>query len=227
MPDCAFLRSWSAGEPRWRRSSASVGIEPDPPIVPAWPPCYLPSMRSAPPKRVTLAEFLDWERLQSTRHELIDGEIVAMTGARAGHVRMVARLMERLRRHLRGSPCEAFANDLRIVVPLGDSYYPDILVVCGEARPRDEDDQVGLATIAIEVSSPSTWRHDAQRKRWGYLSVPTLEHYLLIDPAQVGAEIVSRNEDRAYRGTLMLRADDVLELPAIGFSVRLGDLYAD
>ena len=30
-------------------------------------------MRSAPPKRVTLAEFLDWERLQSTRHELIDG----------------------------------------------------------------------------------------------------------------------------------------------------------
>lgn len=176
---------------------------------------------------MTLAEFLEWERRQPTRHEFIDGEIVAMTGARAGHVRMVARLMERLRRHLRGSPCEAFANDLRIVVPLGDSYYPDILVVCGEARPDDEDDQVELATIAIEVSSPSTWRYDAQRKRWGYLSVPTMEHYLLIDPAETGAEVVSRDEARAYRGTLLLKPDDILELPAIGFSVRLGDLYAD
>ena len=47
---------------------------------------------------MTLAEFLDWERGQPTRHELIDGEIVAMTGARAGHVGMVARLMERLSR---------------------------------------------------------------------------------------------------------------------------------
>lgn len=184
-------------------------------------------MRNASPKPMTLAEFLDWERRQPTRNEFIDGEIVAMTGARVVHVRMVRRLMHRLVDHLRGSPCEAFANDLRIVVPLGDSYYPDILMICGDAQPRDEDDQVELATIAIEVSSPSTWRYDAQRKRWGYLSVPTMEHYLLIDPAEIGAEVVSRDEARAYRGTLMLEPDDVLELPAIGFSVRLGDLYAD
>lgn len=175
----------------------------------------------------TLAEFLEWERRQPTRHELIGGEIVAMTGARAGHVRMVGRLMEHLGRRLRGSPCEAFSNDLRIVVPLGDSHYPDILVVCGDARPRDEDDQVELATIAIEVSSPSTWRYDAQRKRWGYLSVPTMEHYLLIDPAEIGAQVVPRDEARPYRGTLLLGQDDMLELLAIGFSVRLGDLYVD
>lgn len=184
-------------------------------------------MRNVPPKRVTLAEFLDWEHRQPTRHELVDGEIVAMTGARVAHVRMVRRLMHRLVDHLRGSSCEAFANDLRIVVPLGDSYYPDILVICGDARPADDDNQVELATVTIEVSSPSTWRHDAQRKRWGYLSVPTLEHYLLIDPAEIGAEVVSRKEDRAYRGTLLLKPDDILELPAIGFSVRLGDLYVD
>lgn len=184
-------------------------------------------MQGAPPTRMVLADFLDWESRQPTRHELINGRIIAMAGARVGHVRMVRRLMERLATHLRGSPCEIFASKLRMVVPLGDSYYPDILVVCGDARPADEDDQVELATVSIEVSSPATWRHDAQRKRWGYLSVPTLEHYLLIDPAEVDAEIVSRKEDRAYRGTLLLKPDDILELPAIGFSVRLGDLYAD
>jgi Uma2 family endonuclease len=184
-------------------------------------------MRSTPPKRVTLAEYLDWERRQPTRHELIDGEIVAMTGARAGHVRMVGRLLERLRRHLRGSPCEAFANDMRIVVPLGDSYYPDIVVVCGEARPGDEADQIEAATVTVEVSSPSTWRHDAHRKRWGYLSVPTLMHYVLIDPAAMAAEIVTRDSEGGYRGRLLSDPEELLELPAIGFSARLGDLYVD
>jgi Uma2 family endonuclease len=184
-------------------------------------------MRGIPPKLLTLAEYLDWERRQPTRHEFIDGEIVAMTGARAGHVRMVGRLLERLRRHLRGSPCEAFANDLRLVVPLGHSYYPDILVVCGEARPSDSDDQVELATVAIEVSSPSTSRYDAGRKRWGYLSVSTLEHYVLIDPMELGAEIISRDAEGSYRGRLLMDPEDIVELPAIGFSARLGDFYAD
>ena len=38
---------------------------------------------------------------------------------------------------------------------------------------------------------------------------------------------MSRNEGRAYRGTLLLKPDDILELPAIGLSVRLRDLYVD
>lgn len=60
-------------------------------------------MRDAPPKLLSLDEYRAWERRQPTRHELIVGEVVAMTDARAGHVRMVGRSLERLRRHLRGS----------------------------------------------------------------------------------------------------------------------------
>ena len=112
-------------------------------------------------------------------------------------------------------------------MPLGDSYYPDIVVVCGEVRPSDEDDQIEAATLVIEVSSPLTLRYDAGCKRLGYLSVPPLKHYVLIDPMRTGAEIISRDAEGSYRGQFLRDPDDILELPAIEYSVRLGDLYAD
>lgn len=184
-------------------------------------------MRNAPPKLLSLDEYREWERRQPTRHELIAGAIVAMTGARAGHVRMVGRLLERLRRHLRGSDCEAFSNDLRLVVPLGDAFYPDIVVVCGDARPRDEEDEIAAATVVVEVISPSTAQLDDTRKRWGYMSLPMLAHYVLVDPLRMECEVVSREPDGSYRGQRFAAPDDLLTLPALSFSVRLADLYRD
>lgn len=184
-------------------------------------------MRSARPKLLSLDEYRDWERQQPSRHELIAGEAVAMTGPRAGHVRMVGRLLERLRRHLRGSDCEAFSNDLRLVVPLGDAYYPDIVVICGEARPPDDEDEVAAATVVVEVISPSTAQIDDTRKRWGSMSLPMLAHYMLVDPMRMECEVVSREPDGSYRGQRFAAPDELLALPALGFSVRLGDLYGD
>lgn len=184
-------------------------------------------MRNAPPKRPTLDEFRDWERRQPTRHELIAGEVVAMTGAKARHVRVVGRLLVRLVVHLRGSPCEALSNAIRIAVPLGDAYYPDIMVVCGDDRPGDDDDEIGSATVVVEVISPSTAQTDDTRKRWGCLSLPKLAHYVLIDPAEPLGEVVTREPDGSHRGRKLAAVDDLLELPAMGFSCRLGELYGE
>jgi Uma2 family endonuclease len=184
-------------------------------------------MRNVPPKRLTLDEFREWESQQPSKHELIGGEIVAMTGAKARHVRVVGRLLERLRRHLRGRPCEALSNDLRVTVPLGDAFYPDIVIVCGDDRPGDDDDEVDSATVVVEVLSPSTAQIDDTRKRWGYLSLPKLVHYVLIEPSEPFCEVVTRDPDGSYRGRKLAAEDDLLELPAIGFACRLGELYHD
>jgi Uma2 family endonuclease len=180
-----------------------------------------------PARRMTLDEFVAWEREQPTRHEFVDGEIVAMTGARARHVRMVARLVERLRLHLRGRPCEVLSNDMRVRTPRGDAFYPDLLVLCGEQRPGEDDDEVGDATVVIEVLSPSTAQLDDTRKRWGYLGLPSLAHYLLVDPVRQAVEVVTREPDGSGRSRLLTEADDAVDLPAIGWRVRLGDLYSD
>jgi len=53
------------------------------------------------PKYLTAAEFLEWENQQDTRHELLDGQIVAMTGGTFAHARLIARLVTKLSNHLR------------------------------------------------------------------------------------------------------------------------------
>lgn len=180
-----------------------------------------------PARRMTLDEFIAWERAQPTRHEFVDGEIVAMTGARARHVRLVGRLTERLRAHLRGQPCEVLANDLRVRTPRGDAFYPDLVVLCGAQRPGDDDDEVADATVVIEVLSPSTAQLDDTRKRWSYLTLPSLAHYLLVDPARPGVEVVTREADGTARSRLVTEPDALLEVPSIGWRVRLAALYAD
>ena len=40
-------------------------------------------MSEGAPRRMTLVEFLEWQRGQELRHELVDGFPQTMTGARA------------------------------------------------------------------------------------------------------------------------------------------------
>ena len=62
----------------------------------------------------TLVEFMDWENQQQTRHEWIDGRIVAMTGGTIRHVKLIARLVRSLANHLDGTPCLVLASDAKV-----------------------------------------------------------------------------------------------------------------
>lgn len=101
------------------------------------------------------------------------------------------------------------------------------MIVCGAARPRDDEDEVAAATVVVEVISPGTAQIDDTRKRWGYMSLPMLAHYVLVDPLRMECEVFSRAADGSYRGQRLAAPDDLLTLPALGFSVRLADLYHD
>ena len=47
------------------------------------------------PKYLSVFEFLEWENQQETRHELIDGEIVAMTGGTVAHAGLIVSMSAR------------------------------------------------------------------------------------------------------------------------------------
>jgi len=60
----------------------------------------------------TFEDFLDWERSQKTRHELIDGVPVAMAGASEGHNIIQGNIFAALLSRLRGGPCRPFPSDM-------------------------------------------------------------------------------------------------------------------
>ena len=173
----------------------------------------------------TLDEFLAWEAEQPGKHEFWQGDVFAMTGARQAHVIVAGNCFALIREKLRGTPCRAYISDMQLAVDLADAvFYPDVFVSC---HPEDLAAERTLRhpRVIIEVLSDSTAAFDRGEKFVAYRRLPSLQEYVLIDPATRGIEIFRRTADDewllatrdAERG-LILRsldfeagADDVFE----------------
>ena len=120
-------------------------------------------------------DYLAWERQQETRHEYVNGEIHAMTGASREHNLINGNLFAALHTQTRGKPCEVYSNDMRVKVSETGMYtYPDIAVACG--KPEFEDTQVDTLlnpVLIVEVLKVSTEGYDRGAKFAHYRTLPS------------------------------------------------------
>ena len=82
---------------------------------------------------LSIDDYLAAEEGADIRHEYIDGERYAMTGTSDRHGLIVGNLYAFLRPLLRGTPCQLFANDMKVRLRIADQdifYYPDLLLSC-------------------------------------------------------------------------------------------------
>ena len=102
-----------------------------------------------------------------------------MSGASRKHNLIVTNIVISLGQQLRGRPCEVYANDMRVKMPVSDLYvYPDIVVVCGSPQFEDSDlDTLLNPTLVIEVLSQSTEFRDRGVKAQGYRLANSLAEF--------------------------------------------------
>ena len=149
-----------------------------------------------PPRFANAEDYLAWEAQQTERHELVDGEVYAMVGARAWHNLIGGNVYIWLRQALKGSPCRVYINEHKLQASTsGDFLYPDVMVTCD---PRDrqpgEDRFISHPWLVVEVLSDSTAAYDRGRKFEIYRTIDTLTHYLLVEQDRPRAELFTRNE---------------------------------
>ena len=156
---------------------------------------------SAAHTRLTPEEYIAFERKalpdgKIIRHEYINGELIAMSGASRAHNLIAGNIFGELRAQLRGSGCETYMSDMRVSTPTTTSYfYPDVVVVCEE--PRFEDDVFDTLLnpiILVEVLSPSTEVYDRREKFAHYRQLPSLQEYVLVAQDEVLVEHYRREE---------------------------------
>lgn len=140
-------------------------------------------MSAHPKARMTVDEFLAWADGRPGRYELLDGEIFGMSPQRAGHTRTKFRVQNALDQAIRaaGLPCEMLPDGMTVQLDNATAYEPDALVQCGERLP-DDAVQASQPIIVVEVLSPSTGRIDTGQKLDGYFRVPSVMHYLIVNP---------------------------------------------
>jgi Uma2 family endonuclease len=95
-------------------------------------------MSTYPKTFYTPEEYLERERNSEYRHEYIDGQIIAMTGASRKHNLIITNIVGLFYAQLKNKSCEVYSNDLRVRIPSTGLYtYPDVAVVCN--NPQFED----------------------------------------------------------------------------------------
>jgi Uma2 family endonuclease len=144
---------------------------------------------------MTAEEFLAWDATQTIKHEFVHGEIFAMAGAHEAHVLATMNVAMALRQHLKGSPCRTFATDMKLRVEAADAfYYPDVMVTCSAADAADPLIK-REPVLVVEVLSPSTAAYDRGEKFAAYRLLPSLQEYLLVDPAARRCDLYRRGTD--------------------------------
>ncbi len=172
--------------------------------------------------KMTMAEFLAWEEQQTDRHEFYRGETFAMVGGTARHNRVILNLAGRLGDHLDGTPCQVFAESVK--VGLAEGYlYPDVMVTCGKAEAGDEQ-VITDPKLVIEVLSPSTTGYDKRDKFILYRSLPSLREYVLIDPAKRYVEVYTLADAGAWLFTDQTLAGE-LTLSSIACKLPLDSVF--
>ena len=178
-------------------------------------------------KTLTVEEYLAMERSsQEGKCEFVDGQIFAMVGASREHNLIGVNITRELSNQLKGKPCEAYANDMRVKAAEAKGYhYPDIVVVCG--KPEFEGghlDTLLNPTVLIEILSSSTEAYDRGGKFAAYRKIQSLHEYLLVSQEEPFIERYVRKGE-AWVLTETAGLDGLVNLDSIGCFLALNEVY--
>lgn len=176
---------------------------------------------------LSLEEYMVQEREAAFRSEYWNGVMVAMAGGSPAHNRIARNIARRLGNQLDGTPCEPFASETRVRVSACNAYfYPDISIVCGEARyDTDEAETVLNPSVIMEVLSSGTEAADRGRKFACYRSLPSLQYYVLLEQQMPSLDLYIRQEDGHWLLVPVSGLEASLTIYAAGVSLPFAEIY--
>lgn len=184
-------------------------------------------MSSQPKIRITPEEYLAIERAADGKSEYCNGEVFAMTGGTRQHNLITVNVSSSLHAQLKKRRCTVYSSDQRVRVSATGLYtYPDVTVVCGEARFADDHEDTLLnPTVIIEVLSRSTEGYDRNEKFAHYRKLASLPEYVLIAQVRCHVERYLRRPNEEW---LLSETDDIgdsIRLSSIDCMLALADIY--
>lgn len=184
-------------------------------------------MASRAPTVFTEVEYLALEAASDTKHEFIDGAIVAMAGASPAHNALAANMTASLRALSRGKQCVTLTSDQRVHIPTTGLYtYADVLVACGERRYKPGPPASLLnPTIVVEVTSDSTEDHDRGKKFLNYQSIPDLHDYLIVSHRERRIDHYRRGVGGEWIVATHSASDDRVTLTGLDGAFTVNDIY--
>jgi Uma2 family endonuclease len=138
------------------------------------------------PTRMTVDEFLAWAvRQEKGRYELFKGRVVMQQPQTWRHAELRARIYNLLVAAVEraGVPFFAAPDGMTVRISKDEAFEPDALVA-PLPKPEGLDLEIPNPVLVVEVLSPSSVKRDLSDQVAGYFELPSIAHYLVIDPEE-------------------------------------------
>ncbi|AWB23151.1 Uma2 family endonuclease [Methylobacterium currus] len=176
---------------------------------------------------MTPEEFFVWQG-QDEPFELVGGVPVPkrrmMTGASIQHGRVTVNVIISLGNQLRGSRCRPTTDDVSLRTSITTIRRPDVTVACGEMVY--DTHEARETRLVVEIASPSTTTVDRTVKLEEHKRHPTLR-CILVRETVAPVALLYHREAEGWRPELFEGLEAVIDLPEIGASLALADIYDD
>ncbi|MCL1822679.1 MAG: Uma2 family endonuclease [Oscillospiraceae bacterium] len=146
----------------------------------------------------TYKDYESWELKEGERFELIDGFPYAMSAPSPIHQGISMILSRLFSNFLHGKSCKVFHApfDVRLNAK-GDNddnvVQPDLLVICDKSKLDDKGCN-GAPDMVIEITSPSTARHDRLIKFQKYQNAGVREYWIVEPETKTVQACILENE---------------------------------
>lgn len=181
-------------------------------------------------RRMTIAEYLDFEAAAEEKHEYVDGEIIAMSGGSEASSLITTNIIGVIHSALKGKSCRVYDSNLKVRIGRKHRYrYPDALVICGPTAADADDRRKHTVTnpkLVVEVLSPSTERIDRVQKFADYREIEGFEEYVLVSQHEPTIETFRRQADGAWRLDMQTGMDASTTLGSIGVTLSHAEVFA-
>jgi Uma2 family endonuclease len=176
---------------------------------------------------LTVAAFLDFiDRRPGERWELIDGQLVMMTGGTQRHDIIALNIAAALLPGARARGCAVHKSDTMVRRDSAEYFgaVPDVFVRCGAA---DQGARFATDPIVIfEVLSKTTEAYDRAQKFIEYVQIESLRHYVLVHQDEARAEIWTRDAEGVFQPETVRGLDGDIPLPALEAQLSMRAVYA-
>ncbi|MEB3214764.1 MAG: Uma2 family endonuclease [Nostocales cyanobacterium 94392] len=181
------------------------------------------------PTNLTPEEYFAWEEQQLEKHELINGQVYAMSGGSKNHSSknhslLAARFITLFSNHLEGSDCDTATSDLRVNIVGTNNYtHPDVSVTCDD-RDKTTTQYITYPCLIVEVLSASTEAYDRGGKFRMYRNNPALQDYLLVSSTSIEIDLYHKNDAGDWL-IINYKAGDTIELKSINLNFPIEQVY--
>ena len=179
----------------------------------------------APKDQLTIEEFLAFmaSRPQGERWELIEGVAIMNPSPIQIHQLIAANIVSFLMRHkqlTRSDWIALLGVGTEVPVSPNSLPQPDVYV---QERAVTDSPVTADALVIFEVLSKSNTKADQAWRRKVYASVPNCQHYVTVSLKAV--EVVAYDRAGDWQPRRIGELDANIDLPAIGVSIPLADIY--